>query len=98
MRVKVLRQFLNGARVVVEGEIIIVTPDRAKALERNRLITKTIGGDMLEAAKGGAADPTPSPQPGGPTGEAKPASSRRPARPRRTRPLTSRAAAAASSR
>lgn len=103
LRVKVLRQFLNGDHIVHEGEMITATPERARDLERNRLVTMTIGGAMREpagseAAKGGAADPIVSPPPGGPIGEAKPASSRRPAPRRKTRPLTSRAAAAAASR
>lgn len=101
MRVKVLRSFLDGRTMVEPGDEIEVTETRARQLMMHRtpLVTMTVGGAMRatrppssEAAKGGAVDPTASPPAGGQTGEEKPASSRRPGRPRKTRPLTSGAA------
>jgi hypothetical protein len=77
MRVKVLRQFLNGRDLVHEGQEIDVTDVRGRQLVINRLVTMNVGGGMRAPAGVGAIDPTPSPPPGGLTGEGTPVSSPR---------------------
>lgn len=86
MKVKVIRQFLNGAQLAREGEVIEVGEGRARELERNNLVVPELGAGMARrAARVGAADPTPSPPSGGPTGEEEQPSSSRRGRPPRTR-------------
>lgn len=92
MRVKVLRQFLNGRTVVHEGETIDVTEQRAAALERHvpPLVVREVGSLSAperqpqplvgEGASAGGQDPTSSPPTGGQTGGGRPASSSRAAR------------------
>jgi hypothetical protein len=95
MKVKVLRQFLDGSRLVHEGDVIDVPERRARALAAKKppLVVLTIGSGMRpkagEAAVVGAIDPTPSLQIGGPTGEDKPVLLRRRGRPRKVRPYIS---------
>lgn len=82
MRVKVIRQFLNGPRLVHEGEVIEVSDARARELEKNNLVVPQLGAGMLSRGTR-AVDPTPSLPPGGPTGEDQPRSLSRRGRPPR---------------
>ena len=101
MQARVLRQFLNGSKLVREGEVIEVTERRFQDLERNRLVGPVKIGTAMKAPPRSArstappegrtavkSDPDPSTSlpPGGQTGEERPArSSSRRGRRRSTR-------------
>lgn len=61
MRVRVIRQFLNGRDVVSEGRELVVSDRRAKQLEANKLVVPIdigAGERQRRAARQGAAGPT----------------------------------------
>lgn len=97
MKVKVLRQFLNGNELALEGQVLDLDERRAKALERNNLVAPAEIGQKSraaaarqapaaeEAAAGGVPGPITTDRAGGLTGADRPASLSPPVR-RRGRP------------
>lgn len=79
MKMKVIRDHLGSAGMLSSGHIIDVPEHRAREMEQKGLAVPLIDRARVEAMKGAASEgaprPTQTPQNGGPTGEAKPASS-----------------------